>query len=233
MRRMNFKDYLSISSLNVLALILTLLLTSCSKEDMIDPLELDPTNTSVFYIDEATQPDLYQDSDGYYHIQFNGPRYFTIKGELEEEKVPEFVNGVPLTETSFDTDYWIWIEGLTFTVPLYSPFASFADDLFYVPIPVGNMILRICDLVKGGEIFNIAGYTYNEKVCGNCPYSGFNMGTYSKNTLNPQQNIYLDQTMKGDTLKVFVKTKYNYDLDSALESTGGEILEEVLNIIVD
>ena len=198
-----------------------------------DPLELDPTNTSVFYIDEATQPDLYQDSDGYYHIQFNGPRYFTIKGKLEEEKVPEFVNGVPLTETDIKTGL-IEIRNEKYSNALLKiNNASFADDLFFVPIPVGNMILRICDLVKGGEIFNIAGYTYNEKVCGNCPYSGFNMGTYSKNTLNPQQNIYLDQTMKGDTLKVFVKTKYNYDLDSALESTGGEILEEVLNIIVD
>ena len=211
-----------------------LFLVSCSKGEMlVESTETVSEEKAVFYIDKTLHPDLYQDSNGYYHIQFNGPRYFTIKGELDEEKVPEFVNGAPLTETSFDTDYWIWIEGLTFTVPLYYPFASFADDLFYVPIPVGNLILRICDLVKGGEILNIAGYTYNEKVCGNCPYSGFSMGMYSKNTLNPQQNIYLDQTMKGDTLKVFVKTKYNYDPDSALESTEGEILEEVLNIIVE
>lgn len=217
----------------VFSSLLITIFTSCSKDELNEIQLEDIEPSTVFFIDKQSQPDSYQDDNGYYHIQFNGPRYFTIKGELDEEKVPEFVNGVPLTETSFDTDYWIWIEGITFTVPLYSPFATFADDMFFVPIPVGTMILRICDLVDGGEIFNIAGYTYNDKICGACPYSDFTMGTYSKNTLNPQQSIYLDRTMSGDTLKVFVKTKYNYDLDSALESTEGEILEEVLNIIVD
>ena len=72
-----------------------------------------------FWIDNNVSPGVFQDTNGYWNIEHQGFNYFTIKGELSEAPLTE-VNGVPIVETIFDSDYWIWIDGITFTVPLYS-----------------------------------------------------------------------------------------------------------------
>ena len=46
--------------------------------------------------------------------------------DLNDEYV---VNGVPLVDTIFDSNYWIWIDNLTFTVPVYSVFSWFYEAL--------------------------------------------------------------------------------------------------------
>ena len=59
-----------------------------------------------FFIDEQVQPNAYQDENGYWHIEFYGPKYFTIRGELDELSTA-VVNGVPLVMTEYDSDYWV------------------------------------------------------------------------------------------------------------------------------
>ena len=68
----------------LLILGISFLLASCSKE------EINPSSTCIdgdcngrFYIDELVQPNAYQDDNGYWHIEYYGPRYFTIRGELD------------------------------------------------------------------------------------------------------------------------------------------------------
>ena len=78
-----------------------------------------------FEIDELVSPDVYQDSNEYWHIQHQGFNYFTIKGKLDELHPSYVINDVPLVETVFDSDYWVWIDGITFTVPLYSVLGYF------------------------------------------------------------------------------------------------------------
>lgn len=201
--------------------------TSCAKEEILEDVCITGDCDSTFFIDPLVQPDSYQDENGYYHIEYWGPNYFTIKGELDQLDDNKTVNGVPLTETVFDSNYWIWIEDLRFEVPLYSPFASFADDQFFVPIPVATMMLKMCNLYQDGTVYNIAGYTYNDRVCGDCHPEGYSMGTYSKNTYKPQQQFYLDQKMVGDTISIYVKTKFNYDLGNSEE------VSKEFKIIVD
>ena len=48
------------------------------------------------------------------------------------------LNGVPLIETQFDSDYWVALDNLRFTVPTYSVFSWFTGGGFNNPIPIGR-----------------------------------------------------------------------------------------------
>ena len=53
-----------------------------------------------------------------------------LDGKLSELH-PEFeINGEPLVETGYDSDYWVWIHNLQFTVPLYSFLGYFTSGNF-------------------------------------------------------------------------------------------------------
>lgn len=200
---------------------------NCEKEEL-DPYPcVDGMCNSGFWVDRAVQPDAYEDGNGYWHIKHWGPNYFTIKGELDEMHEEYVVNDIPLVETRFDSDYWIWVEEITFTIPLYSPFGAFYDPQFTTPVAIGDTSISMCFMPEIAEPFNIAGYSYSEKVCGDCPYSELIMGTYSKNTYSPQQQFYLDSRMRGDTLNVYMRARYNYDLGESEEQ------DHIIKIIVD
>ena len=68
---------------------------------------------------------------------------------------------------------------------------------------------------------NIAGYSYK-------PDSEVeNLGTYSRYTYEPRQQIFFDKAMVGDTAKVFIKTTFNTDLGPTQE------IEKEFNIIFE
>ena len=204
-----------------------LFLASCSKEEVNPYPCVDGMCNSAFWIDRTVQPDAYQDQNGYWHIEFWGPRYFTIKGEIDQMHEDYVVNDIPLTETRFDSDYWIWFDDVTFVIPRYSPFGQYTDPQFTTPIPIANQMISVCFLDQVADPLNIAGYQWSSKVCGSCPYAERMMGTYSANTYKPQQQFYLDPRMKTDTLQVFIKSRFNYDL-------GEEVIQDhVIKIIVD
>ena len=98
---------------------------------------------SIFEISKEVTPELYIDDNGFNHIQFWGPKYFTVKGVLGKLKEKYEVNGIPLIETTFDSDYWIWLNNLTFTLPVYSPFSWFIDNEFQNPIPIGTITINL------------------------------------------------------------------------------------------
>ena len=180
---------------------------ACSPEELISPYPcLSGNCESFFEIDPLVSPGVYQDTNGYFHIEHQGYNYFTIKGQLDELHPDYVVNGVPLVETLFDSDYWIWIDGITFTVPLYSVLGYFTGGGFVNPIPIGNLTYTIEDMANNHPPLNIAGYSYN-------PNSDVqSLGTYSKYTYEPQQQIFFDNEMVGDTAKVFIKTTFNDDI---------------------
>ena len=150
---------------------------------------------------------MYQDINDYWHISHQGIQYFTIKGNTSELHPDYIVNGVPLIETVFDSDYWVWINGITFTVPLYSVLGYFTDGDFNNPIPIGNLTYTIEDMANNHPPLNIAGYSYN-------PNSDIqSLGTYSKYNYNPQQQIFFDNQMVGDTAKVFIKTIFPNNIE--------------------
>lgn len=174
---------------------------ACNPEELISPYPcLSGNCESFFEIDPLVSPGVYQDNNGYFHIEHQGYNYFTIKGQLDELHPDYVVNGVPLIETIFDSNYWVWINGITFTVPLYSVLGYFTDNDFNNPIPIGNLTYTIEDMANNYPPLNIAGYSYN-------PNSDVqSLGTYSKYNIHPQQQIFFDNQMIGDTAKVFIKT---------------------------
>ena len=201
------------------------LLASCSKEDITLGVCVDGDCTARFFIDELVQPDAYQDENGYWHIEFYGPKYFTIRGELDE--VNAVVNNVPLIMTEYDSDYWVAFDSINFTVPTYSVLSWFTGGGYNNPVPVGNMEYTLTDLAQIQPPLNIAGYQINKHFCWECPYAETLLGTRSRYTYEPRQQFYLDNEMVGDTLQVFMKTTFNIDLGDS------QIVEESFKIIVN
>tara|TARA_B100000287_G_scaffold259209_1_gene243756 strand:+ start:72 stop:719 length:648 start_codon:yes stop_codon:yes gene_type:complete len=202
------------------------LLASCSKEEIAPYPCLDGDCNSRFYIDELVQPNAYQDANGYWHIEFYGPKYFTIRGELDELADHYVINNVPLIMTEYDSDYWIAFDSITFTVPTYSVLSWFTGGGYNNPVPVGNLEYTLTDLAQIQPPLNIAGYQIQKNFCWECPYAVTLLGTNSRYNYNPRQQFYLDNTMVGDTLKIFTKTTYNIDMGERV------VTEEMFNIIV-
>jgi hypothetical protein len=180
---------------------------ACSPEELISYPCLDGDCNAYFEIDSLVSPGVYQDINGYFHIEHQGYNYFTIQGQLDELHPDYVINGVPLVETVYDSNYWVWIDSITFTVPLYSVLGYFTGGGYLNPIPVGNLTYTIEDMAQNFPPLNIAGYSYN-------PNSNFeDLGTYSKYNYTPRQQIFFDNEMVGDTATVFVKAIFNNDIE--------------------
>ena len=202
------------------------LLASCSKEDITLGVCVDGDCNAQFFIDEQVQPNAYQDENGYWHIEFYGPKYFTIRGELDELSTA-VVNGVPLVMTEYDSDYWVAFDSIHFTVPTYSVLSWFTGGGYNNPVPVGNMEYTLTDLAQIQPPLNIAGYQLSKHFCWECPYAETLLGTRSRYTYEPRQQFYLDNEMVGDTLQVFVKSTFNIDLGDR------QVVEDSFKIIVE
>ncbi len=217
----NMKIFYNISTYFLLIIILSLYSCNNDQNNNFPYPCIDGECDIAFEIDELVSPGVYHDDNGFWHIQHQGYNYFTIKGIVDELASSYIINGTPLISTLFDSDYWVWIDGITFTVPLYSPLGFFTDDDFENPIPVGTSTYTIEDMANNFPPLNIAGYSYN-------PDSDLtDLGTYSRYTYNPQQQFFFDKQMAGDTAKVFIKTTFNTDVGPSVD------LIQELNIIFE
>ncbi len=211
-------------------------LLSCSNEDALildeDALVLD----KEFVVDTQNQPNAYKDQMNYWHVDPEVGN-FTITGKLDEIYEDYEFDSIPLVETMFDSDNWMWGD-IVFSLPLYNPFREYYHNQFLQYIDVGYTEIQVCNMIKTYQLYNLAGYTMNDKYCGDCSYLGRAMGTYYSNTLNPQQSINIDNRMKGDTIEVYIRTKFTYDLEASNLDDGTDEdwrLEDYrsLRIIID
>jgi hypothetical protein len=203
-------------------------LLACSKEELPTPYPCLDGNCDVeFKIDPLVSPGVYQDANSYWHIKYWGPKYFTIKGKLDELNPQYVVNKVPLIETQYDSDYWVVFDTIHYKVPIYSVLSWFNDQNYNTPLPVGNLEYSLTDIAQLQPPLNIAGYQIQKNFCWTCPYAKTLLGTYSKYNYNPRQQFFLDQDMVGDTLKVMTKTLFNNDVGERV------IRETEFKIIVD
>tara|TARA_B110000211_G_scaffold144819_1_gene165249 strand:- start:106 stop:753 length:648 start_codon:yes stop_codon:yes gene_type:complete len=201
---------------------------ACSPEELIKPYPcIDGSCGVIFEIDTLVSPNTYQDANGYWHVEYYGLNYFTIKGELDLLDPEYVINGVPLIETSFDSDYWVAIDSIRFTLPIYSVLSWFTNGDYNNPINIGDITYTLNDLSQNHPPLNIVGYQIQKNFCWECPYAETLLGTYSKYNYNPKQQIFLDNEMVGDTLKVMTKTIFNNDVGFS------EIIENEFNIIID
>jgi hypothetical protein len=163
---------------------------------------------SIFGVDNQVNPESYLDNNGFWHVKFNGIKYFTVEGKLDELYEDYIINKIPLVEVAYDTDYWVWINNLTFKVPIYSLFGLFSDQNYNTPIPVGNLQYTIKDMAKNHPPLNIAGYQITPNTCMDCPYTPTLFNTYSKYTYNPRHMFLFLPEMKGDTVNVFIEARF-------------------------
>lgn len=204
-------------------------LLACSQEEELPVMYpcLDGNCNVYFKVDPWVSPGAYRDINDYWHIKYNGLRYFTIEGQLDEMHPQYVINNVPLVEVKYDSDYWVVFENLSFKIPIYSVLSWFNDKEFKNPVPIGERIITLKDIAQLHPPLNIAGYQIQKNFCWECPYAERALGTYSKYTYKPRQQFFLDKYMVGDTLKIMMKVTFNTD--------GGEqvVEENQLKIIVD
>ena len=215
------------STKHLLILLICGLFISCEKKyEKYYPYPCSDGNChDVFFVNVPF--DSYLDKNGYWRVKYQGFKYFTVKGKLDVVHEEYIINEVPLVSTVFDSNYWIWIDNLSFTIPVYSVYSWFTDKEFNNPINVGNTTIYLTDIFNNSSPMNISGYQISDKTCWDCPYTDTLFGTYSKYTREPQHSFYMDERMIGDTLQVYVKVIYNTDLGWSVEN------EHVLDIIID
>ena len=199
------------------------LLTSCSEEEINLHPCLDGFCDNEFWIDTNVNPGSYLDENGYWHVPHSGANYLTVEGQLSILSDEYVINGVPQLETVYDSDYWVWIDNITFTVPLYSLLGYFTNGNWDNPISIGNLTYTLTEMANNFPPLNISGYSINPNQCFDCPYSETLLGTYSKYNYNPRQQIFFDNEMVGDTAKVFIQTRYPEDI----------IIEKQINLIFE
>ena len=183
---------------------------------------------TAFFVDKSTNPSTYKDINGYWHIEYWGPNYFTVGVGFTQIKDEYLINDVYPTEAAFDSNYWVAFDDMKFTIPMYSPFGLYNQQ--GNPIPVGNRTYDISDIASLMEPLNIAGYQITKNTCFDCPYSDRLFATYARYGRNLQQQIYLDNRMVGDTLEVYVKATYN--TEGLVERGDSVVQKETLKIIV-
>ncbi len=152
------------------------------------------------------------DANGYHHVKFKGYNYFQVKGKLDELNNKYVINGVPLIEVGFDSDYWVLFDTILYRYPVYSFLGLYTDKRFKDPIPIGSRTYTMLDIADIAGPINIAGYQIPKKFTGwDKPYARTLIGTYSKYTYNPTHNFFLDDQMIGDTATLFMRVVFNTD----------------------
>ena len=172
-----------------------------------------------FWIDTLVQPNTWVDKNGYHHIEYRGPKYFTVLAKLDKLH-PNYVNnGVPLVACHWDSDTWIAFDTLSFKIPVYNILGlqNGQND----KISVGNLAITITDLAALHPPLNIAGYQINKAT------NLERLGTSTLYSYNSKQQFYLNGTMVGDTVKIFASAIWNIDVGPS------EKRDVEFNIVID
>ena len=187
---------------NLIYLICFLFIISC-KDKGIYPC-VDNNCTGTFWVDTFGGKTAYLDNNNFWHVKYIGLNYFQIKGKLSELNSEYVINGVPLIETDYDSDYWVLFDTIRWKIPLYSRFGLYADKNYKTPIPVGTLVYDLKTIADGGSYpTNIVGYQLPPKFGYDKPYASTLLMTYSKYNYEPRRNVYLDKYMIGDTANIY------------------------------
>lgn len=163
---------------------------------------------ATFVIDVAQNPGSFQDASGLWHVKYSGLTYFRIKGNTSEVNSDYIVNGVPLIETAFDSNYFFIPGVITWTYPVYSFLGLYSNNNLTRPIPVGYKSYTITQLASDYSITNIVGYEITKHTTFDKPYSSTLFATYSKYNTHPTQQIIFFREMIGDTADIYINVTW-------------------------
>lgn len=180
--------------------------------------------------------EILPNANGHYEIEWDGLNYFQVKGQLSELNDQYVINGIPLIQTNFDSDYWIIFDTLRFSTPMYSYLGWFNDQGLNTPIAIGNHTYTLNDLLSLHPPYNIAGYQLPKHWDTDSPVASSYIGSHSKYTYKPTQNFLLDNEMVGDTINLFIETIFNTEQGVVYHGSNipvpGEIVETQIKVIV-
>jgi hypothetical protein len=179
-----------------IALSAAVLFASCEKEEFYpEPCTDCLISTQV---DTNVSPGTYTDTNGYVHVPHNGLTYFTIESQMSNINEAYVVNGVPMIEVDWDSDYWVVFNSIGFQYSLYSLFGYY--DASGTPIPVGDTIYYWNNI---NPPTNIVGYEYN---------SNRKRGIQTKYSYYSRKHIFFDNEMVGDTATIYTRAVWNNDI---------------------
>jgi len=194
-----------------LGLILSLIFApSCTKQETIHQSVCDG-NCDATHIVVYKNQEIFPNGNGHYEIEWDGLNYFQIRGLLTPMNDQYVINGVPLIETRYDSDYWVIFDSLQFQTPMYSYLGWFTDQGLNTPISIGPYVYTMNDLINLHPPYNIAGYQLPKHWNTDSPVASSYVGSYSKYNYNPTQNFLLDDEMVGDTINIFIETIFNFE----------------------
>ena len=187
------------------------------------------------WVDNLAQPNAYEDENGYTHIEFRGPSYFTAKMQVSDVDPEYRINNIPLVQVEWDSDYWMILENLQLAVSYYRPFGMWTQG-FSQPLAYLNTVITLADAVGLYGMTNAVGYSIDDNTCLDCPYTENLYGIrtqVNENTLTTQKSVILNQDMVGDTLTIYTKATFAYS-GMQLDTHGRqETVIDSLRIVVD
>jgi hypothetical protein len=181
------------------------LLVSCTLEPQEIPVCQDGSCDAVFRIDTQINPGSFQDSNGVWHIKYSGNNYFTIKGVADQLNSENIVNGTPLIETGFDSDFFFTPENIQWTYPVYSFLGLFTNNTLTTAIPYGYQTLTLPQILNNTSVTNIVGYEMTSRTSFDKPYSPTLLSVYSKYNYVPQRNIIFLQSFIGEEATIHIR----------------------------
>ena len=192
---------------NLFVLVILVLLSACSKPEIEPNVCLNGDCGAEFWIDTLGHPGTYKDANDVWHIKHANLDYFTVKGKVKELDPHYVINGVPLVETGFDSNFFYTLGNVIWTYPVYSFLGLWSSNQMNTPIAVGTQTYTFPQLVQQSTILNLAGYEIqrNPHVNVNHPaYQGY-FARYSKYTYTPQQSMVFFDDFEGMTASIYIE----------------------------
>ena len=190
------------------------LLNSCTVDSGGSSACLDGNCDATFWVDTQINPGSYLDSKGVWHVKYSGRNYFTLKGTTDDLKSEYIINGVPLMETSYDSNFFFTPTNVQWTYPVYSFLGLFSNNTLRTAIPSRYITKTIPQYLSSqGDITNMVGYEMTARTTFDRPYSSTLLLVYSKYNSTPQRSMIFLKSFVGQTADLYVRVMFGERLD--------------------
>jgi hypothetical protein len=199
----------------IYSIFILLVLSSCTAETSTSQVCQDGSCDAEFWIDTKVNPGSFLDSQGIWHIKYSGRNYFTLKGSADQLMPGYIVNGVPLIETGYDSNFFFTTNNVQWTFPVYSFLGLSSNNTLTTSIPYGSTTKTIPQIQSSGiDITNLVGYQITKVTTFNKPYSSSLLSTWSKYNYTPQMQMVYLPSFVGKTADIYVKVAWGEGVEA-------------------
>jgi hypothetical protein len=211
---------INISSCALFSFFILCTLFSCKKDPYANkpyPCLNGPCKAK-FVIDTIQNRGSFIDNTDTWNIKYSGLNYFRILGEASILHPAYVINGVPLIETGYDSNFFYVAGNITWVYPLYSYLGLFSNGNLTRPIPFATGTYTIRQLTDTYFIDNLAGYQINKKFNFDHPAASTMLQTYSKYNYKPTQQMVFFREMIGKDAEIYIRVTWNTDVGRRVEN---------------